>query len=144
MGEFIGSKYDEIIKRYDPNSVTELLSDCHCKILQADLDVETGGCTVSSNRCYTIIINENWDQYYQQFVMLHELAHIKLHSGASTPFYRQIHLDTFVSKMECEANELALRLLIYINKDNLAECTSKYEILKRLGLPSELERFLIL
>ncbi|WP_317929642.1 ImmA/IrrE family metallo-endopeptidase [Tetragenococcus halophilus] len=96
---------------------------------------------MTNNRCHTIIINDNWNEAYQQFVILHEFSHVKLHKGVNAPFFRSLALDRFVSQTEREANEMALKLLAYIKRDEIVGMGA-YEVLDYLGLPYELERFL--
>jgi len=72
----------------------------------------------------------------------HEFSHIKLHNGSSTPFYRELGLDSFISKMECEANSLAIKLLIYMQDQNILENLTEFQIMDYLGLPPELRRYL--
>lgn len=141
MKAVVNSEYDRIIKKYSLNDPVSLVTEAHCKILYADLDDETGGCTQSNNRCHTIIVNANWPEWYQKFVILHEFSHIRLHGGTSTPFYRTLGLTKFISEMECEANQLALKLLISM-QDEEFQHLSIFDKLNFLGLPEELERFL--
>lgn len=142
MGYFVDNEFENIVNKYHPKNVYELIASTHCKLLYADLDEETGGCTQTNHRCHTIIVNANWSKWYQEFVILHEFSHIKLHNGSSTPFYRSIGLDRYISKMECEANTLAMKLLIHMQDKELMSKLSKYEILDYLGLPYELERYI--
>lgn len=142
MSYYVDDAFDKIIKKYRPFNVYELTREAHCKLLYADLDDETGGCTLTSHRCHTIIVNVNWPEWYQKFVILHEFSHIKMHGGSTTPFYRSVGLDSFISKMECEANSLAMKLLIYMqDKDDLNGLT-EFQIMDYLGLPHELIRYL--
>lgn len=142
MSKYVENMYDKIMSTYHPTSVKGLLESAHCKILYADLDSATGGCTQSNSRCHTIIVNDNWDKSYQDFVMLHEFSHIKLHNGSSTPFFRSVGLNKFISQMENEANELAMQLLIsFQDEDLIGLCTSE-QLMKCLGLPTELQRFI--
>lgn len=142
MGSYIENEFDKIITKFKPCSVYKLIEDAHCKLLYADLDNETGGCTQTNNRCHTIIVNINWPEWYQRFVILHEFSHIKLHNGCSTPFYRSLGLDRFISKMECEANELAIKLLIHLQDEDEIKNLSKIQLINYLGLPEELARFI--
>lgn len=141
MKSVVNNEYDRILRRYYCNDPIGLVKDAHCKLLYADLDDETGGCTQSNSRCHTIIVNINWPEWYQKFVILHEFSHIRLHGGSSTPFYRTLGLTKFISDMECEANQLALRLLINMQDEEIL-CLTDREKLNYLGLPVELERFL--
>lgn len=141
MRNIIVDEYYKILKRYNCDNPISLVKEAHCKILYADLDDETGGCTQSNNRCHTIIVNMNWPDWYQEFVILHEFSHIRLHGGTSTPFYRTLGLTKFISDMECEANQLALKLLMHMQDEDFQKL-SIYQKLSYLGLPNELERFL--
>lgn len=141
MHNYIDQQFNKVIKQYDPTGIQDLIGKSHCNLYYANLDEETGGCTVTNNRCHTIIINDNWEEAYQKFVILHEFSHVKLHKGVNAPFFRSLALDRFISKTEREANEMALRLLLYVNKDSLNGLT-KYQKLDYLGLPYKFERFL--
>lgn len=141
MYNYIEEQFNKVIQQYNPTDVRSLINDSRCNLYYANLDEETGGCTVTNNRCHTIIINDNWNEAYQQFVILHEFSHVKLHKGVNAPFFRSLALDRFVSQTEREANEMALKLLVYIKKDEIVGMGA-YEVLDYLGLPYELERFL--
>lgn len=144
MCNYVDQQFHKIINKYHLSylsDIYELLDFAHCKLHYADLDKDTGGCTVTNNRCHTIIVNKNWPVSYQRFVILHEFSHVKLHSGISTPFYKSLAMDSFVSKAEREANQMALKLLLHIHSEDLQGMT-KFQILNYLGLPSVLEKFL--
>ncbi|MGM0238381.1 ImmA/IrrE family metallo-endopeptidase [Enterococcus sp. AZ103] len=142
MCNYIDNEFKKLVAKYHPNDIYDLIKDTHCKLLYADLDEETGGCTQTNNRCHTIIVNYNWPVWYQHFVILHEFSHIKLHNGSSTPFFRSIGLDTVVSKMEYEANSLAMKLLIYMQNEEEIFGLTKFQLLDYLGLPRELNIYL--
>ena len=142
MSYYVDNEFERIIAKYRPYNIYDLIKDAHCKLLYADLDDETGGCTQTNSRCHTIIVNSNWPEWYQQFVILHEFSHIKLHNGSSTPFFRTIGLDTVVSKMECEANSLAMKLLIHMQDEEEIQGLTKFQIIDYLGLPQELINYI--
>lgn len=142
MSDYVDNEFMKIIKRNPHSNVFNLIKDFNCKLLYADLDMSTGGCTQTNNRCHTIIVNSNWSEPYQHFVILHEFSHIKMHPGVSTPFYRNIGLGTYISKMEWEANTLAMKLLLHFQDGNELEGLTKYQIMDYLGLPNELSDFL--
>ena len=56
--------------------------------------------------------------------------------------YRSLGLDSFISKMECEANSLAMKLLIYMQDQDILENLTEFQIMDYLGLPPELRRYL--
>lgn len=80
-------------------------------------------------RMKQIHINQNLNECYAKFTCAHELGHAILHPNASTPFLRS---KTFLSvdKLEIEANEFAVNLLIpdceiYDNKELTTEQLSR-------------------
>ncbi len=142
MSKYLNSKVEKIFNKYQPKNVYDLIKEANCKLLYADLDDETGGCTQTNSRCHTIIINRNWSECEKEFVILHEFSHINLHPGVSTPFYRSIGLDRYISRIEFEANYLAMQILLRMQDQEIISRLSKYEILDYLGLPYELERYI--
>lgn len=44
--------------------------------------------------------------------------------------------------MECEANSLAMKLLIYMQDQDILENLTEFQIMDYLGLPPELRRYL--
>lgn len=142
MSLFIDNEFNKVKHRYDLHSPKQLVSDAGIQLLDLELDDATGGFTVTNNRCSTIVINSNWDENYLDFVILHEYAHIRLHDGSSTPFYRHTGTDINIPKMEREANELAMKLLIEMqDKDELMNLT-KYQITNYLGISENLAIFI--
>lgn len=142
MSLFIDNEFNKVKHRYDLHSPKQLVSDAGIQLLDLELDDATGGFTVTNNRCSTIVINSNWNENYLDFVILHEYAHIRLHDGSSTPFYRHTGTDINIPKMEREANELAMKLLIEMqDKDELMNLT-KYQITNYLGISENLSIFI--
>ncbi|MCC7667473.1 ImmA/IrrE family metallo-endopeptidase [Liquorilactobacillus satsumensis] len=142
MNYRVENEFDKIKRTYSSTTPHSLAEEAHYKILYADLDKNTGGCTITNSRCSTIIVNRNWEEHYLNFVILHEFSHLKLHGGESAPFYRNIGLDTFIPKMEREANSLALKILISMQDMTEIQGLTKYQLLNYLGLPFQLEFFL--
>ncbi len=83
-----------------------------CIVDTIDLPDSTLGMTVSSYGQTTILISPKLEYPKKDFVLAHELGHIILHSGESTTFFRRLESSTQVSKIEAEANEFALALLL--------------------------------
>ena len=79
---------------------------------------------------------------YLNFVILHEYAHIRLHDGASNPFYRHTGTDINIPKMEREANELAMKLLIGMQDRDEIMLLTKYQITDYLGISEKLSEFI--
>lgn len=83
-----------------------------CIVDTIDLPDSTLGMTVSSYGQTTMLISPKLEYPKKDFVLAHELGHIILHSGESTTFFRRLESSTQVSKIEAEANEFALALLL--------------------------------
>ncbi|EMG27501.1 ImmA/IrrE family metallo-endopeptidase [Listeria fleischmannii] len=126
-----------VLKKSKNMSISEILRSCNTKILYADLEQETGGFTTSNSRCHTIVINSNYTGILQTFVIFHELGHLRLHNGVSTPFYRTLALGSFVPKIEREANEFALKLLVSTESTNNIS-----DLLNKVGLPQSMKSYL--
>lgn len=142
MSLFIDNEFNKVKHRYDLHSPKQLVSDAGIQLLDLELDDATGGFTVTNNRCSTIVINSNWDENYLDFVILHEYEHIRLHDGSSTPFYRHTGTDINIPKMEREANELAMKLLIGMQDRDEIMLLTKYQITDYLGISEKLSKFI--
>ncbi|MER2174353.1 MAG: ImmA/IrrE family metallo-endopeptidase, partial [Carnobacterium sp.] len=99
----------------------------------------TWGFTVKKSRINTIVINQALEENVQEFVIAHELGHVRLHSGISTPFLRRVTKGSFIPSIEYEANRFAFDVLLSGIDDK--ELYTKFQLLESLGLPDDLERF---
>lgn len=142
MSLFIDNEFNKVKHKYDLLSPKQLVSDAGIQLLKLELDDATGGFTVTNNRCSTIVVNSNWNENYLEFVILHEYAHIRLHDGSSTPFYRHTGTDINIPKMEREANELAMKLLIEMQDKDEIMLLTKYQITDYLGISEKLSEFI--
>lgn len=99
----------------------------------------TLGFYMKNVRQQVITINCDIDDYLMMFVCAHELGHAILHPNENTPF---LHKNTLFSKakIEREANEFAVNLLLY--DKNLEDYETKYDVLRENQIPYEMERFL--
>lgn len=131
---------EKLVKLYETHDPIRLSKQLSCNILYSELDSETWGFTVNNSRCNTIVVNHALNTELQNFTVAHELGHIRLHKGISTPFLRKVARGSFIPKIEKEANQFAFEILCK-DIDNLDTLT-KYEILDYLGLSYEMERFL--
>lgn len=100
---------------------------------------ETLGYYMKKSRIQFIMINSEITEHIKKFICAHELGHSILHPNSHTPFLRKNTLMS-VDKIEREANEFAVNLLLY-NK-NLEDYETKYDVLRENGIPYEMERFL--
>lgn len=99
----------------------------------------TLGFYMKNVRHQVITLNSELDESLKNFVCAHELGHAVLHPDENTPF---LHKNTLLSrsKIEREANEWAVRLILY--GEELEDFETKSLILRNYGIPMEMERFL--
>ncbi|AXX75106.1 ImmA/IrrE family metallo-endopeptidase [Limosilactobacillus reuteri] len=141
-GSFIEKSYAKIKSKYTLISPEDLLKEADIDLLPFPLDDNTGGFTMTNNRCSTIVINSNWDEHYIGFVILHEFSHLVLHGGSSTPYYRRIGAGRFVPKIENEANELAMKLLLDMHDLEEIKRLTKSQLIYYLGIDEDLLRYI--
>lgn len=85
-------------------------------------------------RIQMIHINNCLDEDEQRFTCAHELGHALLHPKVNTPFLRRHTLQS-IDKIEREANELAVELLI--PDELLIDGVTIYEAARQCGVPRE-------
>ncbi|ANB57036.1 hypothetical protein GFC29_3085 [Anoxybacillus sp. B7M1] len=136
---WLKGKVNELIKKHKTTNPFDIASRMNIHIIKWDLHEEIKGFYKYDRRNRYIVINCNLDDNFQRYVCAHELGHAVLHTKVNTPFLRA---NTFYSidKIEREANEFAVRLLLY--DKNLEDYETKYDVLRESGIPYEMERFL--
>lgn len=99
-----------LIKKYKTSNPFELADALNITVFYEDLGTINGYYN-KPFRMKQIHINQNLKWHDAEFTCAHELGHAILHPNASTPFLRS---KTFLSvdKLEMEANEFAVNLLI--------------------------------
>ncbi|OQM47502.1 hypothetical protein B6A27_00195 [Anoxybacillus sp. UARK-01] len=129
---------DREIKKHKTNNPFEIAENRNIIIRYFPLG-QTLGFYMKNARHQVITINSDINDYLKKFVCAHELGHAILHKDENTPF---LHRNTLFSKdkIEREANEFAVRLLLY--DKNLEDYETKYDVLRESGIPYEMERFL--
>ncbi len=142
MCAFIEKNYKKIRKKYLLTSPEDLLKQADVDLLPLPLDDNTGGFTMTNDRCSTIVVNSEWDSHYLEFVILHEFSHLVLHGGSSTPYYRRIGAGRFVPKIEHEANELAMKLLLDMHDKDEIKRLTKSQLIYYLGIDEDLLRYI--
>lgn len=130
---------EELINKFKTNDPYELAEYKNIHVVKFNLHEEINGFYKYDRRNKYIVINRNLDEPTQKFVCAHELGHSQLHPRINTPFLRK---NTLLStdKIETEANRFAISLLLY--SQNFEDYETKYECLRKNGIPYELERFL--
>jgi Zn-dependent peptidase ImmA (M78 family) len=131
----IYSEVEKIVKRYDSNDPKEVLKEMGVKIIYSPLGGKFAHKT-TYKRVPVITIDDSLNDYDERYILAHELAHVVLHKGQSTTFYRSYGFGN-VPKIEREANEFATLLLTYGKK-----YMNRYSILQEEGIPLDMERFL--
>lgn len=136
---WIKNKVEQLTKTYKTNDPFELAAAMNIQLYQWDLHSEIMGFYKYIRRNRFIFINSNLVDEDKTFTCSHELGHAVLHPKVNTPFLRA---NTFYSidKIEREANEFAVNLLLY-NK-NMQDYETKFDVMRESGIPYEMERFL--
>jgi Zn-dependent peptidase ImmA (M78 family) len=136
---WIYSTIEHLVNKYKTNDPYELTRALNINVYLWDLDRDIMGFYKYIRRNRFIYINKNLNIFEQRFTCTHELGHAILHTKINTPFLRS---NTFYSidKIEREANEFAVKLLLY--DKNLEDYETKFDCLRENGIPLEMERFL--
>ena len=109
----VKKEVDYLVDTYGTADPVSLIKETGAYILDdVALPKSTLGMTVSSYGQTTLLISPSLEYPKKDFALAHELGHIILHSGESTTFFRRLESSTQVSKLEAEANEFALALLL--------------------------------
>ncbi len=132
---FIEKMIEKIVKKYSTSDPKKICACLDIEILFLDLG-NMWGFKTKSNRINIVYININLTEDTQNFVIAHELGHILLHNGINTPFFKNVCANSFIPKIEHEANLFAIQLLSY-NYEHFEGCTIEQKI-KTLGIPEEL------
>ena len=136
---WIKKQVNNIVKKHKTNCPFEVSESKNIHVVYWDLHSEIWGFYKYERRNRFIFINDNLEYHRQRYVCAHELGHAILHTKINTPFLRKNTLLS-VDKIEREANEFAVNLLLY--DKNLQDYETTYDCLREGGIPSEMERFL--
>lgn len=136
---WIKKQVNNIIKKHKTNCPFEVSESKKIHVVYWDLHSEIWGFYKYEKRNRFIFINDNLEYHRQRYVCAHELGHALLHTKVNTPF---LQANTFYSidKIEREANEFAVNLLLY--DKNFQDYETKFDCLRENGIPLEMERFL--
>lgn len=136
---WIKKQVNNIVKKHKTNCPFEVSESKNIHVVYWDLHSEIWGFYKYERRNRFIFINDNLEYHRKRYVCAHELGHALLHTKVNTPF---LQANTFYSidKIEREANEFAVKLLLY--DKNLEDYETKFDCLRENGIPLEMERFL--
>ncbi|BFH16040.1 hypothetical protein J6TS7_55970 [Paenibacillus dendritiformis] len=134
-------KDDEIIKKivqtYGTNNPFRIAAQKNIPVIYDDLG-NIMGYTQTYKRVPMIHINDQLSDFMSTFTCAHELGHRILHPKINTPFLRKKTLFS-VDKIEREANNFAVRLLVGSEANEPGETTEHF--LLRCGIPHFLHQF---
>ncbi|MGY3779297.1 ImmA/IrrE family metallo-endopeptidase [Isobaculum melis] len=132
---FVDKQLTRIVKKTKTSSPLSICKKLDIPIIYLDLG-NILGMKSTNKRINVIYVNINTDENKQQFIIAHELAHILLHKGIDTPFMKRVSSNSFIPKIEREANEFAIKLLTS-NYSYYENCTI-FQVMDDLGIPHDL------
>ena len=108
--DFIQEKVRKLQKKYKTSNPFELANQLNIIVVYEDLGAIKGYYNKYARQKF-IHINNKLDSRNQNFTCAHELGHAIMHHLSNTPFLRNGTLF-YVNKLEVEANQFAIDLLI--------------------------------
>ena len=127
-------KIKDLIKKYNTSNVKELVDHLDISIEYQNFKAKTlDSRLIIHNSQGFIFIRNDLDYSYENFLIAHELGHYILHYDAniSFNFLRRV----YKTRLEREANEFAIRLLMYEELHNIKELENIEFIVKEKGIP---------
>ena len=127
-------KVKDLIKKYNTSNIKELVDHLDISIEYQDFKAETldSRLMIVDSKGY-IFVRSDLDCAYENFLIAHELGHYVLHhdENISFNFLRRV----YKTRLEREANEFAIRLLMYEELHNIKELENIEFIVKEKGIP---------
>ena len=127
-------KIKDLIKKYNTSNVKELVDHLDISIEYQNFKAKTlDSRLIIHNSQGFIFIRNDLDYSYENFLIAHELGHYILHydENISFNFLRRV----YKTRLEREANEFAIRLLMYEELHNIKELENIEFIVKEKGIP---------
>ena len=113
-------KVKDLIKKYNTSNIKELVDHLDISIEYQDFKAKTldSRLMIVDSKGY-IFVRSDLDCAYENFLIAHELGHYVLHhdENISFNFLRRV----YKTRLEREANEFAIRLLMYEELHNIKE-----------------------
>lgn len=125
----------KLVQKYKTNDPYEIADHRDIIVVRESLG-STLGYHNTYKRIPFIHINYDLNDIWQRYVCAHELGHAILHPKANTPFLRANTLFS-IQRIEREANEFAVELLIPDQAIHLQNSMTINEIAARYGVPRE-------
>ena len=127
-------KVKDLIKKYNTSNIKELVDHLDISIEYQVFKAKTldSRLMIVDSKGY-IFVRSDLDCAYENFLIAHELGHYVLHhdENISFNFLRRV----YKTRLEREANEFAIRLLMYKELHNIKELENIEFIVKEKGIP---------
>lgn len=127
-------KVKDLIKKYNTSNIKELVDHLDISIEYQDFKAKTldSRLMIVDSKGY-IFVRSDLDCAYENFLIAHELGHYVLHydENISFNFLRRV----YKTRLEREANEFAIRLLMYEELHNIKDIENIEFIVKEKGIP---------
>lgn len=127
-------KVKDLIKKYNTSNIKELVDHLDISIEYQDFKAKTldSRLMIVDSKGY-IFVRNDLDCAYENFLIAHELGHYVLHydENISFNFLRRV----YKTRLEREANEFAIRLLMFEELHNIKELENIEFIVKEKGIP---------
>lgn len=127
-------KVKDLIKKYNTSNIKELVDHLDISIEYQDFKAKTldSRLMIVDSKGY-IFVRSDLDCACENFLIAHELGHYVLHhdENISFNFLRRV----YKTRLEREANEFAIRLLMYEELHNIKELENIEFIVKEKGIP---------
>lgn len=130
----INIKIETLFYEFKTSNVKEIADHLDVSIQYQDFKAKTldSRLMIVDSKGY-IFVRNDLDCAYENFLIAHELGHYVLHfdKDISFNFLRRI----YKTRLEREANEFAIRLLMYEELHNIKELENIEFIVKEKGIP---------
>lgn len=130
----INSKIEALFYEFKTSNVKEIADYLDVSIQYQDFKAKTldSRLMIVDSKGY-IFVRSDLDCAYENFLIAHELGHYVLHfdKDISFNFLRRV----YKTRLEREANEFAIRLLMYKELHNIKELENIEFIVKEKGIP---------
>lgn len=130
----INSKIETLFYEFKTSSVKEIADHLDISIQYQDFKAKTldSRLMIVDSKGY-IFVRSDLDCAYENFLIAHELGHYVLHydENISFNFLRRV----YKTRLEREANEFAIRLLMFEELHNIKDIENIEFIVKEKGIP---------
>lgn len=127
-------KIEALFYEFKTSSVKEIADHLDISILYQDFKAKTldSRLMIVDSKGY-IFVRSDLDCAYENFLIAHELGHYVLHydENISFNFLRRV----YKTRLEREANEFAIRLLMFEELHNIKDIENIEFIVKEKGIP---------